>query len=129
MSEQIILNIVALVIGIMLFFSFVVAPLTFKVLTPDNAGVYIRAIFPYYYLVSLIICGTISSFYIYTKTFTLDFYLITSVTLLFAFSLFILMPMINKFKDEKNESKFKYSHLLSVIINFIQLISLGIILI
>jgi len=43
--------------------------------------------------------------------------------------LFILMPMINKFKDEKNESKFKYSHLLSVIINFFQLISLGIILI
>ena len=129
MSEQIILNIVALVIGIMLFFSFVVAPLTFKVLAPDNAGVYIRAIFPYYYLVNLIICGTISSFYIYTKTFTLDFYLITSVTLLFAFSLFILMPMINKFEDEKNESKFKYSHLLSVIINFIQLISLGIILI
>ena len=129
MSEQIILNIVDLVIGIMLFFSFIVAPLTFKVLAPDNAGVYIRAIFPYYYLVNLIICGTASSFYIYTKAFTLDFYLITSVTLLFAFSLFILMPMINKFKDEKDESKFKYSHLLSVIINFIQLISLGIILI
>jgi hypothetical protein len=106
-----------------------VAPLTFKVLAPDNAGVYIRAIFPYYYLVNLIICSIVSSFYIYTQTFTLDFYLITAVALLFAFSLFILMPMINKFKDEKNESKFKYSHLLSVIINFFQLISLGIILI
>jgi len=117
------------VIGIMLFFSFVVAPLTFKVLAPDNAGVYIRAIFPYYYLVNLIICSIVSGFYIYTQTFTLDFYLITAVALLFAFSLFILMPMINKFKDEKNESKFKYSHLLSVIINFFQLISLGIILI
>jgi len=129
MSEQIILNIVSLVIGIMLFFSFIVAPLTFKVMAPDNAEVYIRAIFPYYYLVNLIICSIVAGFYIYTKTFTLDFYLITTVALLFAFSLFILMPMINKFKDEKNENKFKYSHLLSVIINFIQLISLGIILI
>ena len=54
MSEQIIMNMVSLVLGIMLFFSFILAPMIFKVLPPDNAGVFIRAIFPYYYLVNFI---------------------------------------------------------------------------
>ena len=129
MSEYIILNLVSLVIGIMLFFSFIVAPLTFKVLPPDNAGVYIRTIFPYYYLVNLIILTCISLFYVFYKTFTLDFYLITITALLFAFSLFFLMPKINKFKDERKEKEFKISHLISVIINFAQLIMLGVVLI
>lgn len=129
MSEQIIFNIVSLVLGIMLFFSFVVAPLTFKVLPPDNAGVYIRAIFPYYYLVNLIILSGVAGAYIYTQTFILDFYLVTSAAILFAFSLFILMPAINKFKDNNNEKMFKLSHLLSVVINFAQLIMLGVVLI
>ena len=38
MSEQIIMNMVSLVLGIMLFFSFILAPMIFKVLPPDNAG-------------------------------------------------------------------------------------------
>src|SRR5210317_236709 len=103
MSEQIILNIVSLVIGIMLFFSFVVAPLTFKVLPPDNAGVFIRAIFPYYYLVNLLILGLVSGFYIFYQTFILDFYLVLTSALLFFFNLVYLMPKINKLKDERNE--------------------------
>ena len=129
MSEQIIFNIVSLVLGIMLFFSFIVAPLTFKVLPPDNAGVYIRAIFPYYYLVNLIILSGVAGAYIYTQTFITDFYLVTGAAILFAFSLFILMPAINKFKDSHNEKMFKLSHLLSVVINFAQLIMLGVVLI
>ena len=129
MSEQIIFNTVSLVLGIMLFFSFVVAPLTFKVLPPDNAGVYIRSIFPYYYLVNLIILSGVAVAYIYTKTLTVDFYLVLTSAILFAFSLFVLMPTINKFKDSRNEKMFRISHLSSVVINFAQLIMLSIVLI
>ncbi len=128
MSEQIIMNLVSLVLGVMLFFSFVLAPMIFKVLPPDNASVFVRAIFPYYYLVNLFILSIISSFYIYYKTFVLDFYLILISALLFFFNLIYLMPKINKYKDQQNEKAFKISHLLSVIINFIQLIALGIVL-
>ena len=128
MSEQIIMNLVSLVLGVMLFFSFVLAPMIFKVLPPDNASVFVRAIFPYYYLVNLLILSIISSFYIYYKTFVLDFYLILISALLFFFNLIYLMPKINKYKDQQNEKGFKISHFISVIINFIQLIALGIVL-
>jgi len=101
----------------------------FKVLPPDNAGVFIRAIFPYYYLVNLLILGSISGFYIFYQTFILDFYLVLTSALLFFFNLVYLMPKINKFKDERNEKAFKVSHFISVIINFAQLVMLGTVLI
>jgi len=128
MSEQIIMNMVSLVLGIMLFFSFILAPMIFKVLPPDNAGVFIRAIFPYYYLVNLLILGLVSGFYIFYQTFILDFYLVLTSALLFFFNLVYLMPKINKLKDERNEKAFKISHFISVVINFTQLVMLGIVL-
>ena len=128
MSEQIIMNLVSLVLGVMLFFSFVLAPMIFKVLPPDNASVFVRAIFPYYYLLNLLILVIISSFYIYNKTFVLDFYLILISALLFFFNLVYLMPKINKYKDLQNERAFKISHFISVVINFMQLIALSIVL-
>ena len=128
MSEQIIMNMVSLVLGIMLFFSFILAPMIFKVLPPDNAGVFIRAIFPYYYLVNLLILGLVSGFYIFYQTFILDCYLVLTSALLFFFNLVYLMPKINKLKDERNEKAFKISHFISVVINFAQLVMLGIVL-
>ena len=128
MSEQISMNMVSLVLGIMLFFSFILAPIIFKVLPPDNAGVFIRAIFPYYYLVNLLILGLVSGFYIFYQTFILDFYLVFTSALLFFFNLVYLMPKINKLKDERNEKAFKISHFISVVINFAQLVMLGIVL-
>ena len=129
MSEQIIMNLVSLVLGVMLFFSFILAPMIFKVLPPDNAGVFIRAIFPYYYLVNLLILSSVAVFYVYYSTFILDFYLVLISALLFFFNLVYLMPKINKFKDDRNERAFKVSHFASVIINFAQLIMLGVVLI
>jgi len=108
----------------MLFFSFVVAPITFKSLNEENARVFIRKIFPYYYNVNLIICLLATLCFIFIGNYSLNFYLILSTTILFSISGFILMPLINKFRDNKEDEKFKYLHMISVIINFIQIIFL-----
>ena len=119
----------SIIFGIMLFFSFVVAPVTFTALNEENARKFIRKIFPYYYNVNLAISSFVLIFFIFLKIFSLDFYLILSVAVLFAVSNFVLMPMINKFRDEKQDKKFKQSHFISVVINFVQMILLVIILI
>ena len=108
----------------MLFFSFVVAPITFKSLNEENARVFIRKIFPYYYNVNLIVCFLATLCLIFIGNYSLNFYLILSTTILFGISSFILMPLINKFRDNKEDKKFKYLHMISVIINFIQIIFL-----
>ena len=114
----------SIVLGIMLFFSFAVAPIIFKVLKENEARNFVRTIFPYYYLINLMLISLISIF-LFSKNFiNLDFYLLASVAILFAVSLFILMPMINNARDQKQDIKFKYLHMISVIINFLQIIIL-----
>ena len=124
MIENLIQNLIAISLGTMLFFSFVIAPVIFKVLDAKNAGKFVRKIFPHYYLINLVILSIAVFLLVCISSVNLDFYITLTIAILFSFSLFILMPLINKFKDSKKEKKFKYSHTLSVIINFIQIIGL-----
>ena len=129
MLSQLSSYLTSIILGIMLFFSFVVAPITFTVLNEESSRKFIRKIFPYYYNVNLVISFLVLIFFVIQKTFSLNFYLILTVVILFALSNYILMPLINKYKDENQDKRFKYSHFISVIINFIQMIFLVIILI
>ena len=129
MIEQISIYLTSMILGIMLFFSFVIAPVVFTTLDEENARKFIRRIFPFYYNVNLGISLIVLVIFLLLSKFGIDFYLILAITLLFATSNYLLMPLINKYRDEKQDKKFKYSHFMSVIINFIQMIFLVILLI
>ena len=129
MFQLIAIYLTSAILGIMLFFSFVVAPVTFTTLNEENARKFIRKIFPYYYNVNLGISILITLIFVFIKTFHLDFFLILLVAILFALSNYVLMPLINKYRDNNQDKKFKLSHFISVVINFLQMILLIIILI
>ena len=124
MIEQVSIYLIAMILGIMLFFSFVIAPVVFTTLDEDNARKFIRRIFPFYYNVNLAISFVILLIFLFLSKLGVDFYLILLITILFAISNYLLMPLINKYRDEKQDKKFKYSHFISVVINFIQMICL-----
>ncbi len=124
MIEQISVYLTSMILGIMLFFSFVIAPVVFTTLDENNARKFIRRIFPFYYNVNLGISFIVLMIFILMSKIGVDFYLILAITVLFATSNYLLMPLINKYRDEKQEKKFKYSHFLSVLINFVQMICL-----
>ncbi len=128
MLDQSALYLTAIILGAMIFFSFVVAPTTFKLLDEENSRKFIRGIFPFYYLLNLILSFIASVLFFLNQSLSIDFLLMASICILFTISNFILMPMINKFRDNNEDKKFKISHFISVIINFIQLILLVIIL-
>ena len=129
MIEQVSIYLTAMVLGIMLFFSFVIAPVVFTTLDEDNARKFIRRIFPFYYNVNLGISFIVLLTFIFLNNLGVDFYLILAVSSLFAISNYLLMPLINKYRDEKQDQKFKYSHFISVVINFVQMIFLVILLV
>ena len=124
MIEQVGIYLTAMILGIMLFFSFVIAPVVFTTLDEDNARKFIRRIFPFYYNVNLAISFIVLLLFLFLSKLGLDFYLILLITILFATSNYLLMPLINKYRDEKQDKKFKYSHFISVVINFVQMICL-----
>ncbi len=129
MIEQISIYLTAMILGIMLFFSFVIAPVVFTTLDEDNARKFIRRIFPFYYNVNLGLSLIVLLTFLFLSKLGIDFYLILLITLLFAISNYLLMPLINKYRDEKQDKKFKYSHLISVVINFVQMLFLVVMLI
>ena len=124
MIEQISVYLTSMILGIMLFFSFVIAPVVFTTLDENNARKFIRRIFPFYYNVNLGVSFIVLITFILSTKIGVDFYIILAITVLFATSNYLLMPLINKYRDEKQEKKFKYSHFLSVLINFVQMICL-----
>ena len=124
MIEQVSIYLTAMILGIMLFFSFVIAPVVFTTLDEDNARKFIRRIFPFYYNVNLAISFIVLLVFLFLSKLGVDFYLILIITILFAISNYLLMPLINKYRDEKQDKKFKYSHFISVVINFVQMICL-----
>ena len=129
MIEESVTYLTAILLGVMLFFSFVVAPSTFRFLNEEYARKFIRGIFPLYYLLNLSISLIAVLLIAYMSNFNIKFYLMLSICILFFISNFFLMPLINKFKDKRQEKNFKISHFTSVAINFVQMIFLLIILI
>ena len=124
MIEQISVYLTSMILGIMLFFSFVIAPVVFTTLDENNARKFIRRIFPFYYNVNLGVSFIVLITFIFSSNIGVDFYIILVITILFATSNYLLMPLINKYRDQKQEKKFKYSHFVSVLINFVQMICL-----
>ena len=122
--ENLLQNILAISLGMMIFFSFVLAPMIFKILDAENAGKFVRKIFPYYYFVNLIFLSIAAILFFLVSSLNKDLYIILLLVMSFIFAQFILMPLINKLKDNNQEKKFKYAHGLSVLINFLQMIGL-----
>jgi len=120
-------NLIMISFGVIVFFSFVVAPITFITLDIENAGKFIRRLFPFYYgfnLFCLILSLLIA---LVDGSFAVRYHIVILCVILFLFTLFYLMPKINKYRDNSNERMFKITHRLSVVINYAQLILLAII--
>ena len=124
MIDQSSLYIISMILGVMLFFSFVIAPVVFTTLDEENARKFIRRIFPFYYNVNLGLSFVVLLIFIFLSKYGIEFYIILTISLLFAVSNYLLMPVINKYRDEKHDKKFKYAHFISVVINFVQMICL-----
>ena len=122
--DSLIQSIVAICLGMMIFFSFILAPMIFKILDPENAGKFVRKIFPYYYFVNLVFLSIVVILILLNSKINFEFYIIVSLVISFIFAQFILMPFINKIRDNNEENKFKYAHGFSVAINFLQMIGL-----
>ena len=111
---------IAGIVGVMLFFSVAVAPTIFKVLPQEFASIYVRKFFPKYYFV-LGLTSVIASLFAENTPVRL----ITLVcVILFAISLWLLTPAVNKAKDTNNIKQFNLLHGLSVAVNMIILLLL-----
>ncbi len=109
------------ILGFMLFFPIVIAPIVFKILNQQKSSEFLRLFFPRYYIFGIVwsFVGLIYS--VYEKSNLLIFSFIFLI-LTFLFSKQILTPAINKNRDINNLIKFEKLHKTSVFINFLQIL-------
>ena len=117
-----------LLLGSMLFFAAVVAPSVFKYVSGEQAGSFLRGMFPHYYLwgilVSLVMTGIAAM--------VSSLVLLSSVIVLVMFFIArqVLMPAINTARDEmlagdqEAKTRFNRLHGASVAINALQMLIL-----
>jgi len=131
LNSAFLLIFVSLLIGSMSFFAATVAPTVFKTLSLETAGIFLRAFFPRYYLWGLALAGIASLIAL-----TVDWFLALTcmvVALLFVGARQVLMPKINQARDDESDGKlgadkrFQMLHLVSVVINFAQLLMLTVV--
>ncbi len=110
-------------LGIMLFFSLVIAPTVHKFLPTAQSGPYIRKLFPIYYIINAALASGSLIAIASLGVFNIIFYANTIILVLFALCYFYLMPAINKQKVKTNRA-FKILHRSSIAINFVQIVML-----
>ena len=126
-----VLILVSILVGVIIFFSSVIAPTVFSSVDEKNAGLFLRAFFPKYYIfgITIILLALLSAILLEPALNLLELSLISAILAMFVISR-LMIPSINKARDigESAKKKFDRLHMFSVILNFLALI-VGLILI
>ena len=113
----------ALIVGIVLFQSIFIAPAINKLITIKEASVFLRHIWPKFFLIiaSLSAISIFTLFTINTDNILAKWYIIISFFLMI--SCYFITPLINHAKDAGNDQLWSILHLVTVIATLITLIS------
>ena len=109
-----------LVVGVILFQTAVIAPTVFRSLGPDQAGPFLRKVFPKFFVV-LVVMGTAGAISALASDASYQLW-VCLVTLTLGLLAYLLIPMTNKSRDEGNEKLFKKLHNASVLMTVLILV-------
>ena len=121
MSVHPIFIVISIWSGVIIFFSAVVAPTVFKSLEEREAGVFLRAFFPKYYIFGIVLGVASLVMLMFMPISSILTYAIVAMTLLTVLGR-MSIPIINNARDSGDEAGFKKYHLISVMMNVITLI-------
>ena len=118
-SLQILLS--GLISGVILFQTAIIAPSVFKVLSSNNAGPFLRTVFPklFMFVAVLSMVGLILSL-ISSNTLGLIIFFGSLLSMLICY---FIVPVTNRARDEGNDNAFKKLHTVSVVLTMIVLLS------
>ena len=118
-SLQILLS--GLISGVILFQTAIIAPSVFKVLSSNNAGPFLRTVFPklFMFVAVLSMIGLILSL-ISSNTLGLIIFFGSLLSMLICY---FIVPVTNRARDEGNDNAFKKLHTVSVVLTMIVLLS------
>ena len=111
----------AMIVGITLFQSALVAPAINKLINVEDASVFLRYIWPKFFIIIAVI--SLTSFIILVINSNQNlFKYISFISFVLMLVCYLITPMINEAKDSLNDQLWTVLHLLTIILTFITLI-------
>ena len=108
----------AIIIGVILFQSFLIAPAINKLISVKEASIFLRYIWPKFFLIIGFL--SLTAFIFNFNNGAIKYFLLTSSLLMF--TCYFVTPIINEAKDLNNEKLWHVLHLLTVFLTLITLI-------
>jgi hypothetical protein len=110
-------------LGIMVFFTVVVAPTIFTALPPQWSAAYVRKFFPRYFLFLGATTAAAAVMEMGVGTDRIRQSVLVACALIFFLNCYWLTPRINQARDDKQTAAFKALHWTSVGFNMVQLLA------
>ena len=111
----------AMIVGITLFQSALVAPAINKLINAEDASVFLRYIWPKFFIIVAVI--SLASFVILIINSNQNlFKYISFISFVLMLVCYLITPMINEAKDSSNDQLWTVLHLSTIILTFITLI-------
>ena len=110
-----------LICGVIIFQTAIIAPSIFRVLSLDNAGPFLRLIFPklFMFVAMLSLIGLVLSLISSNALGLIVFF----GSFLFMLICYYIVPVTNRARDEGNDIAFKRLHTVSVVLTMLVLLS------
>ena len=115
-----------LVIGIIVFHTAIIAPTVFRSLTLDDAGTFLRTVFPKFFTLITIVCSVNVAFALILGQTSIA--VMVGVSAMLMIIAYHLIPITNRSRDEGQVQRFKLLHTISVLLTVsVLLMNLGVV--
>ncbi len=106
--------------GLIVYQSAIVAPNVFRLMSPKESSLFLRTIFPRFFLIIVVLSLLGNLFALIYLNWSSA--IICGISASLSLVAYVLIPMTNRSRDEGNDAKFNRLHLASVIITTIILL-------
>ena len=113
-------------VGIIVFHTAIVAPTVFRSLTLDDAGTFLRTVFPKFFTLITIVCSVNVAFALILGQTSIA--VMVGVSAMLMVIAYHLIPITNRSRDEGQVQRFKLLHTISVLLTVsVLLMNLGVV--
>ena len=120
-SFEILILFSGLIVGVIIFQSFIIAPTVFKVLEVDKAGIFLRKIFPRFFILIMVCSALMLILVALSGSSDKTRFILPAANLVFSGVSYLVIPATNRARDDGEERKFKILHSMTVVLTLLML--------
>ena len=120
-SFEVLILFSGLIVGVIIFQSLIIAPTVFKVLEVDKAGIFLRKIFPRFFILIMVCSALMLILVALSGSSDKTRFILPAANLVFSGVSYLVIPATNLARDDGEERKFKILHSMTVVLTLLML--------